>query len=115
MPFMPRPTPLDGTHAGDYGFDPLGLSEKLDLYTMQEAELRHSRLAMLAVVGWPMSELLAPEWMLRDGCAPSVLNGVNPLSFLAIAAFLGAAGYFEKETSLRSNIDTPRVSNTLRI
>jgi hypothetical protein len=107
MPFMPRPTPLDGTHAGDYGFDPLGLSEKLDLYTMQEAELRHSRLAMLAVVGWPMSELLAPEWMLRDGCAPSVLNGVNPLSFLAIAAFLGAAGYFEKETSLRSNIDTP--------
>lgn len=104
---MPRPTPLDGTHAGDYGFDPLGLSEKLDLYTMQEAELRHSRLAMLAVVGWPMSELLAPGWMLRDGCAPSVLNGVNPLSFLAIAGFLGAAGYFEYQTSLRSNIDTP--------
>jgi hypothetical protein len=107
MPFMPRPTPLDGTHAGDYGFDPLGLSEKLDLYTMQEAELRHSRLAMLAVVGWPMSELLAPDWMLRDGCAPSVLNGVNPLSFLAIVGFLGAAGYFEMQTSLRSNIDTP--------
>jgi light-harvesting complex II chlorophyll a/b binding protein 4 len=74
---------------------------------MQEAEIRHSRLAMLAVIGWPMSELLAPSWMLQDGCAPSVLNGVNPLSFLAIAGFLGAAGYFEKQTSLRSNIDTP--------
>ena len=107
LPFLPRPTALDGTHAGDFGFDPLGLSEKLDLYTMQEAEIRHARLAMLAVIGWPMSELLAPEWMLRDGCAPSVLNGVNPLSFLAIAGFLGAAGYFEKQTSLRSNIDTP--------
>lgn len=107
LPFLPRPTALDGTHAGDYGFDPLGLSEKLDLYTMQEAEIRHSRLAMLAVIGWPMSELLAPSWMLQDGRAPSVLNGVNPLSFLAIAGFLGAAGYFEKQTSLRSNIDTP--------
>lgn len=107
IPFLPRPLGLDGSHAGDYGFDPLGLSEKLDLYSMQESELRHSRLAMLAVVGWPMSELLAPDWMLQDGCAPSVLNGVNPLSFLAIIGFLGAAGYFELQTSLRSNIDTP--------
>ena len=56
---------------------------------MQEAEIRHARLAMLAVVGWPMSELLAPSWMLQNGCAPSVLNGVNPISFLAIAGFLG--------------------------
>merc|ERR1719287_422302 len=92
LPFLPRPTALDGSHAGDYGFDPLGLSEKLDFYAMQEAEIRHARLAMLAVVGWPMSELLAPSWMLQDGCAPSVLNGVNPLSFLGIVAFLGVAG-----------------------
>jgi|EP01082_Thalassiosira_pseudonana_P009161 hypothetical protein len=107
IPFLPRPTPLDGSHAGDYGFDPLGFSETFDLYTMQEAEIRHARLAMLAVVGWPMSELLAPDWMLQNGCAPSVLNGVNPLSFLAIAGFLGAAGFFEFKTSLRSNVGTP--------
>ena len=62
---------------------------------------------MLAVVGWPMSELLAPDWMLQGGCAPSVLNGVNPLSFLAIAGFLGAAGFFEYKTSLRPSLDTP--------
>ena len=108
MPFLPRPTALDGSHAGDYGFDPLGLSEKLDFYAMQESEVRHSRLAMLAAIGWPMSELLAPSWMLQDnGCAPSVLNGVNPLSFLAIAGFLGAAGYFEYKTSLRRTLSTP--------
>jgi len=107
VPFLSRPTALDGSHAGDYGFDPLGFSEKLDLYGMQEAELRHARLAMLAVVGWPMSELLAPSWMLQDGCAPSVLNGVNPLSFLAIATFLGAAGLFEYRTSLRASQATP--------
>lgn len=108
LPFLPRPTALDGSHAGDYGFDPLGLSEKLDFYAMQESEVRHSRLAMLAAIGWPMSELLAPSWMLQDnGCAPSVLNGVNPLSFLAIAGFLGAAGYFEYKTSLRRTLSTP--------
>jgi len=49
MPFLKRPTNLDGTHAGDIGFDPLGLSENLDMYTMMEAEVRHARLAMLAV------------------------------------------------------------------
>lgn len=107
LPFLTRPTALDGSHAGDYGFDPLGLSEKLDFYAMQESELRHARLAMLAAVGWPMSELLAPSWMLQDGCAPSVLNGVNPLSGLAIAAFIGAAGWFELKTSLRASQSTP--------
>jgi hypothetical protein len=75
---------------------------------MQESEIRHSRLAMLAVIGWPMSELLAPSWMLQDGgCAPSVLNGVNPLSGFTILAFLGAAGYFEYKTSLRRTLSTP--------
>jgi len=107
LPFLPRPAALDGTHAGDYGFDPLGFSEKLDFYAMQESEVRHARLAMLAVIGWPMSELLAPSWMLQNGCAPSVLNGVNPLSFLAIAGFIGAAGFFEYKTSLRASQATP--------
>jgi len=74
---------------------------------MQESEVRHARLAMLAAVGWPMSELLAPSWMLQNGCAPSVLNGVNPLSFIAIVGFLGAAGYFEFKTSLRQSGSTP--------
>ncbi|KAL7531072.1 hypothetical protein ACHAWF_010196 [Thalassiosira exigua] len=107
IPFLPRPAALDGSHAGDYGFDPLGLSEKLDFYAMQESEVRHARLAMLAAIGWPMSELLAPSWMLQNGCAPSVLNGVNPLSFVAIAGFLGAAGFFEYKTSLRASQSTP--------
>lgn len=108
IPFLKRPTKLDGTHAGDFGFDPLGLSEEFDLYAMQESELRHARLAMLAVIGWPMSELLAPEWMLRaNGCAPSVLNGFNPVSFLSVVAAFGAIGFFEYKTSLRRNCDTP--------
>lgn len=108
IPFLKRPTNLDGTHAGDIGFDPLGLSESNDLYTMMEAEIRHARLAMLAVVGWPLSEMNAPDWMLHgpNHLAPSVLNGFDPLSFISVAAILGGFGYFEYKTSLR------RVDNT---
>ena len=104
---MMRPSALDGSHAGDYGFDPLGFTETEDLYVMQEAELRHARLAMLAVVGWPMSELVAPDWMLQaNGCAPSVLNGFNPLTFLGVAAAFGALGFLEYKTALRRVDDT---------
>lgn len=61
LPFMMRPPKLDGSLAGDEGFDPLGLSNiddiGIDLYWMREAELKHARVAMLAVVGSLMQEL----------------------------------------------------------
>lgn len=71
LPWLPRPAALDGSYVGDVGFDPFYLSsipknfagfiqppsweevKGLDtLYWMREAELKHSRVAMLAVVGW---------------------------------------------------------------
>merc|ERR1712232_415391 len=88
------------------GFDPLGFTEDYDLYYLQECEIRHARLAMLAVVGWPLSELVAPSWMLQDGRAPSVLNGVNPLSALAILVSFSAFGFFEYKTSIRRTAGT---------
>ena len=70
MPFLLRPanldesmvrepllteTPLTLHQPGYKGFDPLGLASinelGLDAYWMREAELKHCRLAMLAVVG----------------------------------------------------------------
>lgn len=85
IPFLPRPEILDGSLAGDVGFDPLGFSRtKSDLLYYREAEIKHARFAMLASAGWVMSELwdagiasklaLAP---LVDGSfqAPSPLNG----------------------------------------
>lgn len=109
VPFLKRPSQLDGTHAGDIGFDPLGLSESNDMYTMMEAEIRHSRLAMLAVIGWPLSELLAPNFMLQgpNHLAPSVLNGFNPLSFLVTAAIFGGIGFLEYTTALRPTLQSP--------
>lgn len=67
LPFWQKPAKLDGSHAGDFGFDPMGFTDDFDIYYMQECELRHARLAMLAVVGWPLSELVAPGFMLQDG------------------------------------------------
>ena len=73
--------------AGDAGFDPLGFSSsKNTLLWMREAELKHSRLAMLAAVGWPISELwhkqIADVFGLESilagksgSLAPSLLNG----------------------------------------
>lgn len=85
MPFMPRPVALDGSMAGDVGFDPLGFAkDSTSLMNYREAEIRHSRLAMLAAAGWPLSELfnkkisaltsMTPVVDASDR-APSVLNG----------------------------------------
>ena len=71
IPYLPRAKVLDGTLPGDYGFDPFFLSsifknfagfikppsweevEGIDtLYWMREAELKHARVAMMAVSGW---------------------------------------------------------------
>lgn len=63
---------------------------------------------MLAVVGWPLSELVAPDFMLQDGGrAPSVLNGFfgqdffNPLPLLATVTIFAGFGYLEYMTALR--------------
>lgn len=54
------------------------------LLNMREAEIKHSRLAMLAVVGWPIAELFdkqiaesvgRPSLLTTTGESPSVLNG----------------------------------------
>ena len=75
--------------------------QKLTLQWMREAEIKHSRLAMLAVVGWPLAELLNPFDSLAyvGGRAPALFNGgLDAFApFLLIAA--GAAGYFELQTA----------------
>lgn len=64
LPFMNRPALLDGSGPGDVGFDPLGLSNiddvGIDLYWLREAEIKHSRVAMMAVAGFLQVELFGP-------------------------------------------------------
>merc|ERR1711935_35164 len=64
LPFLNRPELLDGSMAGDVGFDPLGLSTidgvGVDLYWLREAEIKHARVAMLAVAGVLQVEIFGP-------------------------------------------------------
>merc|ERR1719453_1675504 len=73
-PVPPPPLPKiktmmvgDKTLAGDMGFDPLNLADSPDkLAWMREAEVKHARLAMVAALGWPVSELTNFGGLLTD-------------------------------------------------
>jgi len=103
LPFLNSPMLLDGTMAGDRGFDPFGFADSTARLTeFREAEIKHARLAMLAAAGWPLSELWdkkiasfldLPPILDATNRAPSVLNGglgkINPgywIGCLVIAA-----------------------------
>jgi len=51
VPFLKRNTALGDGMVGDVGFDPLGLAGVADIRFLREAELKHSRVAMLAAAG----------------------------------------------------------------
>lgn len=104
LPFMDRPAVLDGTLAGDVGFDPLGFAKSSsELMNYREAEVKHARLAMLAAAGWPLSEVfdkkiaaaLGMDPLLDGGDrVPSLLNGglgkVSPAYWVACIGLAAA-------------------------
>jgi len=113
LPFAPRPKLLDGTLAGDVGFDPFGLAgdSKEDLIFKREAEIKHSRLAMLAAVGWPIAELFdrkiagflgINDSLTPTGQAPSLLNGglekIEPEFWVILVSVAGLAEIGADET-----------------
>ena len=51
VPFLVRPEKLDGTAPGDMGFDPMRLSDGINLQHAKWSEIKHGRICMLAIVG----------------------------------------------------------------
>jgi Chlorophyll A-B binding protein len=104
LPFVPRPITLTRAMAGDVGFDPFNFAENEErLLWQRQAELKHARIAMLAAVGWPLSELydkpLAQMWHMKPilgfgDRVPSLLNGglskVPPLYWVAVLGLASA-------------------------
>ena len=76
---------------------------------MREAEIKHCRLAMLAVVGWPLAELFdkpiastlgLPTALTRSGASPSILNGgLDKIDVAYWVAVIALAGIVELENS----------------
>mmetsp|Transcript_8468 Transcript_8468/g.25446 ORF Transcript_8468/g.25446 Transcript_8468/m.25446 type:complete len:214 (+) Transcript_8468:93-734(+) len=55
-PMFDVPKNLDGSMPGDLGFDPFGFSNFISLTWLREAELKHSRICMLAALGFLVQE-----------------------------------------------------------
>jgi len=76
---------------------------------MREAEVKHCRLAMLAVVGWPLAELFdkpiadavgLPTLLTKSGASPSVLNGgLDKVDIAYWGAVIALAGIVEIESN----------------
>lgn len=90
-----RPALLDGTHAGDIGFDPMNYASTEELlYFYMESEVKHCRLAMLACAGWIGAELAN-----AGERAPNVLNGeiFSLGNFFGTFAAFAAWSYLEHQ------------------
>ena len=97
--------------AGDVGFDPLGLSSiaglaGADLYWMREAELKHGRIAMMAVAG--------VLWCETIGSLPGFPSGANQMKLFwevwaekpqYVAAGLIMCGIIESEFVVVSGVE----------
>jgi len=99
LPFLKQPAHLDGSMAGDQGFDPLGLGSAGDLRWMREAEVKHGRVCMLAVIGYvavdlglyapgapKVSSLLAHDVTVKTGHMILLLGFIGMLEALSYPA-----------------------------
>merc|ERR1719460_1503601 len=73
--------------------------QQANLAWMRDSELKHARLAMLAVAGWPLAELASGRH-LYEARAPSLFNGhlfeLPNLAFLTLV--FGGLGFLEYST-----------------
>merc|ERR1719453_1255074 len=78
LPFLECPPKLDGSMAGDVGFDPFGLSNiddvGIDLYWMREAEIKHGRVAMMAAAGVFWVEIFGSFPGMPEGAGKSQMD-----------------------------------------
>ena len=98
LPFLPEPANLEGM-AGNVGFDPVGFSSNFDVRWLREAELKHARICMLAVVGFvtadfvqlpgdihQVSSALAHDVAVRSGAFGQVFLWISIFELLSVKA-----------------------------
>ena len=91
IPFAPPPASLPEDMVGYVGFDPLGVSTVCDIKFLREAELKHSRVAMLAAAGsiaqdlfhFPVKALLPAPGPACNSAA-GIVGGVAQILWLLV-------------------------------
>ena len=66
LPFLEKPPNLEG-YVGDAGFDPFRFSDFVPMDFLREAELKHGRICMMAVVGFAAVDLGLRVYPLPEG------------------------------------------------
>lgn len=97
VPFLPKPQNLTPDMPGYAGFDPLGFSNIFNIKFLQEAEIKHARVCMLACIGMLVSEQVtlpfysdAPklaraihDWGVGQGCMVQLLFWIGMFEIIA--------------------------------
>ena len=89
VPFLTNPSKTDGL-IGSVGFDPIGFSDNFDMKWLQESEIKHGRVAMLAAAGFMVQQFvnfpMYSEMHVDDSnMAPSVV-GISAMLQIVCAA-----------------------------
>lgn len=100
---MPQPANLVGL-TGQVGFDPLGFSNWIPIKFLQEAELKHGRVAMLGFLGFVASEFVK---------LPGDIHAVSPVAAHDVAVSSGALAQVLIWTSLFEALSVKAVQEML--
>mmetsp|Transcript_11638 Transcript_11638/g.15328 ORF Transcript_11638/g.15328 Transcript_11638/m.15328 type:complete len:217 (-) Transcript_11638:318-968(-) len=107
LPFLEYPANLAG-YAGDVGFDPFRFSDFVPVDFLREAELKHGRMCMLAVVGFA-----AVDMGLRVYPVPEAYEGLTSVTAHDALVKNGAMGQLLLWFSLAEIISTIAVTQML--
>lgn len=94
LPFLPKPVNLKEDMIGYTGFDPLSLSTLLDIKWLQEAEIKHGRVCMLAFLGFIVQEFVhLPGPQFANPLATAAIFDIPTAGIWQIVLFCGLAEF----------------------
>jgi len=98
IPFMPKPANINDSMPGYSGFDPLGFSDYFDIKYLQEAEIKHGRVCMLAALGMVFPEFgKLPQFASFSTNPLQAFYEVGPGGWAQIFVFIGVLESFSYE------------------